>query len=306
MPTPTQSEAFRIALGAMLDGAQRSPKQIKAVVRPTLGMTSEEESEVTSSGVMVWDSRIGWAVQYLQRAGLLERVTRGVYRITELGRQTYADGTDGSDMLRLLNTLIAKNNPWSIAEKTKDKDASEEQVTDEAQTCQVDSMSPDERIDEAAAELDESLADELLQMVMDKDPAFFEKLVVDLIERMGYRRGRVTRYSGDGGIDGMVTTDELGFRPIYTQAKRYKADNKIGRQMVQAFFGALGSIHDGVYITTSTFTKEAVEAARLYPHATVVLIDGKRLTQLMIKYELGVTVERVVKVKRVDLDYFEG
>lgn len=98
----------------MLDGAQRSPKQIKAVVRPTLGMTSEEESEVTSSGVMVWDSRIGWAVQYLQRAGLLERVTRGVYRITELGRQTYADGTDGSDMLRLLNPRRPWRRPGSI------------------------------------------------------------------------------------------------------------------------------------------------------------------------------------------------
>ena len=306
MATPTQSEAFRIALGAMTDGAQRSPKQIKATVRPTLGMTAEEEAEMTSSGVMVWDSRIGWAVQYLQRAGLLERVSRGVYRITELGRKVYADGTDGSDMLRLLNALIAKNNPWNVSDVSKGGTIAQNAGAGDAQSSQPGAKSPDERIDEAAAELDESLADELLQMIMDKDPAFFERLVVDLVERMGYGRGRVTRYSGDGGIDGMVTTDELGFRPIYTQAKRYKADNKVGRQTVQAFFGALGSINDGVFITTSSFTKEAIDAAEHYPHATVVLIDGKRLTQLMIKYELGVTVERVVKVKRVDLDYFEG
>ena len=306
MATPTQSEAFRIALGAMTDGAQRSPKQIKATVRPTLGMTAEEEAEMTSSGVMVWDSRIGWAVQYLQRAGLLERVSRGVYRITELWRKVYADGTDGSDMLRLLNTLIAKNNPWNVSDVSKGGTIAQNAGAGDAQSSQPGAKSPDERIDEAAAELDESLADELLQMIMDKDPAFFERLVVDLVERMGYGRGRVTRYSGDGGIDGMVTTDELGFRPIYTQAKRYKADNKVGRQTVQAFFGALGSINDGVFITTSSFTKEAIDAAEHYPHATVVLIDGKRLTQLMIKYELGVTVERVVKVKRVDLDYFEG
>ncbi|MBR3328148.1 MAG: restriction endonuclease [Atopobiaceae bacterium] len=304
MAIPTQSEAFRIALGAMADGAQRSPKQIKAVVRPTLGMTSEEEAEVTSSGKMVWDSRISWAVQYLQRAGLLERVSRGVYCITELGHKIYADGTDGSEMMHLLNAIIAKNNPWNTGNYSKG--GSGTTVAVNPTPSQADAKSPDERIDEAAAELDESLSDELLQMIMDKEPAFFEKLVVDLIERMGYGRGRVTQYSGDGGIDGMVTTDELGFRPIYTQAKRYKADSKVGRQMVQAFFGALGSIHDGVFITTSSFTKEAIVAAEYYPHATVVLIDGKRLTQLMIKYELGVTVERVVKVKRVDLDYFEG
>ena len=306
MSTPTQSEAFRIALGAMTDGAQRSPKEIKAAVRPTLQMTPDEEAEVTSSGVRVWDSRISWAVQYLQRAGLLDRVSRGTYRITEHGRKVYSDGTDGAEMQKLLNSLIAENNPWNISNKQKSESAPAVADADDGSSSQTSAKSPDERIDEAAAELDESLSDELLQMVMDKDPAFFERLVVDLIERMGYGRGRVTRYSNDGGIDGMVSTDELGFRPIYTQAKRYKADNKVGRQTVQAFFGALGSVHDGVFITTSSFTKEAIDAARQYPHATVVLIDGKRLAQLMIKYELGVTVERIVKVKRVDLDYFEG
>ena len=306
MPVPSQSDMFRVTLGTMLDGKQHRNKEVKSIVLEGLSLSSDEKEETTSSGVEVWDSRVGWAISYLERAGMIKRINRGVYEITDLGRKTYDSGADGSEMVALLNKLINEHNPWNKTDKKQGK----KPVTPTPSMpvdgpASVNTKSPNERIDEAASELDESLSSELLQMIMERDPAFFEKLVVDLIERMGYGRGKVTQHSNDGGIDGMVTTDELGFRPIYTQAKRYAADHKIGRQTVQAFFGALGSVGSGVFITTSSFTKEALDAARLYPHATVVLIDGKRLTDLMIKYDLGVTVERVVKVKRVDLDYFE-
>ena len=152
--------------------------------------------------------------------------------------------------------------------------------------------------------MNNSLSDELLALIMDRPPAFFEKVVVDLLVKMGYGEGVITSYSSVGGIDGLVSTDELGFRPIYTQAKRYAVDHKIGRPTLQSFVGALNGAQDGVFITTSSFTADAIDYANSYPGATIALIDGRRLVSLMIKYGLGVSTESVVEIKRVDSDYF--
>lgn len=142
-------------------------------------------------------------------------------------------------------------------------------------------------------------------MILSKDPAFFEQLVVDLLEKMGYGKGQTTQFVNDGGIDGIITGDALGFDPIYTQAKRYAPGNLVGRPEMQAFAGALGAITRGAFITTSGFKPTAVEFAKSYPHATIVLIDGKRLADLMIRFNLGVAVEKTFEVKRIDIDYFE-
>lgn len=122
---------------------------------------------------------------------------------------------------------------------------------------------------------------------------------------MGYGQGRVTQYSNDGGIDGIVATDPLGFDPICTQAKRYDLAASIGRKEIQAFAGALGSVKRGAFVTTATFTANAKDYARAYPHADIALIDGKKLTQLMIGFGLGVSVDKEYVVKKVDYDYFE-
>ena len=156
-----------------------------------------------------------------------------------------------------------------------------------------------------AEDLNDVLASELVQLILDREPSFLEKLVVDLLEKMGYGNGRITQYSGDGGVDGIIATDALGFDPIYTQAKRYAPSSKVGCPEVQAFAGALGSVTRGAFITTSSFTANAIEWARSYPHATIALIDGEKLARLMIKYDLGVAVERALQIKRVDSDYFD-
>ena len=116
----------------------------------------------------------------------------------------------------------------------------------------------------------------------------------------------MTQYKGDGGIDGIITTDALGFDPIYTQAKRYAVNSRVGRPEIQGFAGALGSVTRGVFITTASFTAEAMEWVKGYPHATIILIDGRKLTQLMIKYNMGVATESTIDIKRVDIDYFES
>lgn len=302
MTIPSQTDMFGIVLGVMQDGKARSRKEIKSAVRETLGLSKEECAYKTDSGKPVYESRTGWGISYLSRARLVDRVSRGVYQVNDAGRQLYATGLTGAAMSHEISRIISEVDPWNIGGD------SEGQEAENVDTLHVEeapsSKSPQEQIEDLAAEMNNSLGDELLALIMDRQPAFFEKVVVDLLVKMGYGKGEVTSYSSDGGIDGLVTTDELGFRPIYTQAKRYAEDHKIGRPTLQSFVGALNGAQDGVFITTSSFTPEAVAYAKGYPGATIALIDGKRLVSLMIKYGLGVATESVVEIKRVDSDYF--
>ena len=227
--------------------------------------------------------------------------------MSQEGREVFASGIDGSELFQRINKIIAERDPWHITKKPK---ATNNKTRGNDQGDSVPAVapvvkSPQEQMSDLADEMNDVLGNELLQLIMDRDPSFFEKVVVDPIAAMGYGKGEVTSRSHDGGIDVLVTTDELGFRPIYTQAKRYGKGNTVGRPMLQSFVGALNGARNGVFITTSSFTKEAEEYARNYPNATISLIDGHRLTDLMIKYNLGVATESVIEIKRVDSDYYE-
>lgn len=301
MAIPSQTDMFEVVLGVMQDGEARSRKEIKDAVREALQLTKEECAYKTDSGKPVYESRTGWGISYLSRARLVDRVSRGVYRVNDAGRKLYSTGLKGSQFYHELNHIIATTDPWNIGGDSKPKPESD---AVQQQLSIPETKSPQEQIEDLASEMNDSLGDELLALIMDRQPSFFEKVVVDLLVKMGYGSGVVTSYSGDGGIDGLVTTDELGFRPIYTQAKRYAEDHKIGRPTLQSFVGALNGAQDGVFITTSSFTQDAIEYAKGYPGATIALIDGKRLVGLMIKYDLGVATESVVEIKRIDSDYF--
>ena len=270
-----------------------------------LGLSDREQALVTSSGVPVYRSRVSWSVSYLARAGMLSKVTHGVYRISDYGNAAVEKYDNAQLLSDEINKAIAEKNPWKSkkkgdAKQKGDKDPLDEGVLPDS----INETSPQEQIDAAFAQLKTDLQDSLLSSIMDKDPGFFEKLVVDLLVKMGYGQGEQTRISNDGGIDGMIATDALGFDPIYVQAKRYSAEKHVGRPELQGFAGALGSISRGVFITTSSFAQSAIDWARHYPHATLVLIDGKRLTELMIQYDLGVSTEKVYRIKRIDGDYF--
>lgn len=305
MPIPTQTDMNRVVLELMQDGEQRSRAQVRDDVAQLLKLTEDEREEMTSSGKPVYASRSDWTVSYLDRAQLLDRISSGVYRVNDEGRAVYASGVEGQELFQKIRSLIAERDPWHVTKKAKGKKP--ETVMGDAGDPGDGSAekSPQEQMGDLADEMNEVLGNELLRLIMDRDPSFFEKVVVDLIAAMGYGTGKVTSRSHDGGIDGLVTTDELGFRPIYTQAKRYGKDNTVGRPMLQSFVGALNGARNGVFITTSSFTKEAVAYAQSYPNATISLIDGRRLTELMIKYNLGVATESVIEIKRVDSDYFE-
>ncbi|MEE1296439.1 MAG: restriction endonuclease [Bifidobacterium sp.] len=298
MGIPTQIEMYPLVLEYMTDDRTRSNKQIKGGVIDALQLPAEDLKPAPGHRESAVAGRRGWAIQYLQRAGLLDRVARGTYHLSEDGRQLLAQHLPLPDFSERVNDLIAERHPWN-------SDNEGNTATEEPTKSLDASVSPQEAIESAMKSLNDSLADELLDLVLSKSPEFFEHLVVDLLERMGYGSGHATQYSNDGGIDGIVTTDPLGFDPIYTQAKRYARDHKVGRPEIQAFAGALGHRTRGVFITTSVFTKDAIEYAKTYPHATIVLIDGHKLAQLMIEHDLGVATERDWQVKRIDIDYFD-
>ena len=171
---------------------------------------------------------------------------------------------------------------------------------------------PETRIDRAVAVLDDDIREELLTRLRSVSPQFFERVVVDIMLAMGYGgthrdAGRRLGRSGDGGVDGVISEDRLGLDRIYLQAKRNATDNVVGRPIIQAFVGALHgqSAHKGVFITTSSFSREASDYANSLGNMRVILIDGATLSGLMIDHDVGVRIQRTVALKRIDLDYFE-
>lgn len=305
MAIPTQTEMFSVVLKIMADGKEHTRSELKSLALKILQLTEQEEATKTSSGVPVYGARVGWSVSYLSRAKLITRVRRGVYIINADGRAALSEGMSDHAFWTYLQRRIDELDPWDRADQATPEKSADIQPSKTQEIPDSAESSPQEQIESLAQEINESLAEEVIALIMDRDPSFFERVVVELLEKMGYGKGQVTKRTGDGGIDGLITTDVLGFRPICTQAKRYAADYKIGRPAIQEFVGALNGAPNGVFITTSSFTKEALDYADGYPGATLSLIDGKRLAELMIEYNLGVSIERVVEIKRIDTDYFE-
>ncbi len=170
-------------------------------------------------------------------------------------------------------------------------------------------MLPEEKIQAAYKAHISAIGVELNSQIMNNHPSFFEKLIVDLLIKMGYgydqSSGMVVGGSHDGGIDGIISEDKLGLDLIYLQAKRYKQGISVGRKELQAFVGAMQNVQKGVFITTSSFTKEAKQYAEQQQQKNLKLIDGKMLTSLMIKYEVGIVSEDIIKIYRLDSAYFE-
>lgn len=299
MAIPSQTEMFQYLLNLMAGYPEFSRGQAKTAVCEKLKLSEAERAQRTDSGAAVYESRVGWAVSWLNDAGYLVRVRRGVYTVTDAGRAVLKERLSLPDFVARLR-----------ADRDIRLRGSVQTVLPESEEAAgLDETSPIERLDSAIAEMRDQLSGELMETIMSIEgragDTFFEKIVTDLLEKMGYGQGTVTPASNDKGIDGVIKTDPLGFNPILIQAKRYGKDHPIGRPEVQGFAGALGSVSRGAFITTSNFTSGAMDFAKTYPHADIVLIDGKKLTDLLIEYNVGVSVERKILVKRMDQDYFE-
>lgn len=270
-----------------------------------LHLTEEDCAEmIRSQRKSQVQDRTSWAITYLYQAGLIERVVRGHYRITEEGRKVYFSGEKiTKDFLRNYKSFVDFQQ-----RKTETADPDKNKLNQ--QSIDYKESTPSEAIEEAVNEINSSLASEILELVKNQSPRFFEQLVVDLLKKMGYGQNgftEVTRYTKDEGIDGIITEDKLGLNKVYLQAKRW-SNGSVGRKDVTSFIGTLmsKSSKKGVFITTSTFSKDAMESLTHLPSdVSVVFIDGIKLAEYMIEFNLGVTVKKVYEVKRIDSDYFE-
>ena len=262
-------------------------------------LSKEERMELLPSGKQqTFNNRVGWARTYLKKAGLIASPKRGLVKITPRGLEVLATNPE------TINVKFLEQFNEFIEFRSKTNKKSEEST--EADSS--DSSTPEEALEVAYQSLRDGLADEILTTLKQCSPSFFEKLVVDVLVKMGYggsRReaGKAIGGSGDGGIDGIINEDRLGLDNIYIQAKRW--EGVVGRPEIQKFAGALQGYRSkkGIFITTSSFTKEAQEyVSRI--DSKIVLIDGDRLASLMIDNNVGVTLEASYEIKRMDSDYF--
>jgi restriction system protein len=283
------------------DGKEHTLPEMMEALANEFGLSAAERAELLPSGQQgLFRNRIGWAKTYLKKAGLLAFPKRAVYKITERGRQALATNPAKIDVKFL------EQWPEFVAFKEGSKTNSEPLS---APASPIAETTPEEAIENAHQGLREQLADELLARILSCSPTFFEQLVVELLVKMGYGgsrsdAGQRIGQTGDGGIDGIIKEDRLGLDTIFIQAKRWK--DSVGRPEIQKFVGALQGqrARKGVFITTSSYTADAVDyASRI--DTKVVLIDGKQLAALMMDFDVGVSVSASYIVKRVDSDYFE-
>jgi len=309
MAVPEFFHFIRPTLESLADGEVRHWSELEPVLATRLGLTSQDLAEMLDSGTRTRVAdRTQWALTYLRQALLVERAGRGRSRITERGRAYLMRAPEvvRPDDLREFPEFAEFQQRTSRSARSGARDAGSAGA-DGGHAGHDAHETPDARMESAYAEHQAALETELLAGVKGLTPADFERLIVQLMMRLGYGlsggAGRVTGGSGDGGIDGVIDEDKLGLDKIYLQAKRW-SDATVGRQEVQRFVGALTGhgATKGVFITASQFSHGAEEYAEGLKQLTLSLIDGRRLVQLMAEHDLGVTPTRKFVLKRVDLD----
>lgn len=304
MTIPDFQTVMRPILALLADGSSRLTKQVIAAMTDEFSLTDEERNAMLPSGRQRrMDNRVYWALTHLSQAGLLERPVRAHVRITAAGRGVLAAHPQRVDMTVLRQYPSYQEFRNHTSQPTVDKITTTGPVE-----VPEEQVSPQDLVSRALLENQAAVEGELLTRALALDPTDFEKLVIRLLEAMGYGRLGTIEHSGksgDGGIDGIISQDPLGLDRIYLQAKRY-TDKPVDRPFIQGFVGALmGAQGDrGVFLTTSNFTAGArAEAERV--NARIVLIDGRRLAELMVRHGVGVQAETVVTLHQVDEDFFE-
>ena len=288
-------------LRALEDGRTMHRKELFHEAANQAGLSESARLETLNSGGLRYEQRMGWVLSHVTRANWIERPSKGHYRVTDAGRTWLYNNPDGINYSQA-HELFAQYWPKSEKPVLSQKPSSELLVAEE--------LEPVEQIEDGINRIHEEVGGALIQRLREGHPDFFEEAVVKLLLKMGYggaeQRGRRIGGSGDGGVDGVIDQDALGLDRVYIQAKRYSADNTVGREAIQAFVGALHGVSasKGVFITTSRFTQGAKDYAANIPTRTI-LIDGTRLVNLMIKYRVGVQVKQSYDVVELDEDFFE-
>lgn len=302
MPIPDFQTVMLPLLTFTGDNKEHSLREAIEHLGHHFGLTAAERQELLPSGAQaIFDNRVGWAKTHLLKAGLVESPRRSIFNITKQGQQVLAQNPQqlGINFLRQFAGYAEFLKPAS------DHDAANTapQPIDQSQAT------PEEILEGSYQNIRRTLAQELLQRIKTSPPAFFERLVVELLVKMGYGgslkdAGKATRLTNDEGIDGIIKEDKLGLDVIYIQAKRWESQ-AVGRPDIQSFVGALDGqrANKGIFITTSRFADTAVEYVKTITKK-VILVDGEQLANYMIDYGLGVSTFAVYELKKIDNDYF--
>ena len=302
MPIPDFQSLMRPLLEAHADGKEYLNRDLVAQLGEQFGLTEEERREMLpSGGARLFDNRIGWAKSHITQAGLLIAPRRAISVITDQGREALRIHPERID-LRVLNVFEVYREFRNRRKNVEDDDS------DTSDTEIQDAQTPEELLENAYLQVRRQVEAELLSQIKSSPPEFLERVVVDLVVRMGYGgsrkdAGEALGRSGDEGIDGIIKEDPLGLDIIYLQAKRW--EGTVGRPEIQKFAGALQGqrARKGIFITTSTFSSDALEyTSRI--ETKIILIDGPRLAKLMFDHGVGVASASNYEVKRIDSDYF--
>ena len=280
-----------------------SLKEAYVALLQELKCSEEEQSETMEDGRNVIFYRLQWAKTYLKKAGLIEYPKRGYFNLSNLGKNL-----DLNDIERIDSKYLSQFDSFSEFRKINPINGKEQKIKNiQIEVSEVEDLTPPEIIFQQSKILKDDLKIELLNLIKNNSPQFFERLVVELLVAIGYGgshqdAAQAIGKTNDGGIDGVISEDRLGLDKIYIQAKRW--ENTVGRPDIQQFKGALADqvAKKGVFITTSNFSKEAIESAR---KSGIVLIDGDKLTSLMIEFGLGVQIERSFHIYKIDQDRFD-
>lgn len=299
---PTFDKFMFPVLNYLKDGKERTNKEVQREMVRQFNLNDDDLQETAGKGSNKFLSNVNWALTFLYQAGLLTKPRKGHHIISKSGLDYLAEGITSITEKELVKRF-GNVNPKFFYSNGKSSTTKPE--------AQEESATPEEVIKAACYKLKEALITELLDKVKSIDPRDFERLVVQLLVKMGYGgsvedAARVTKYTGDGGIDGIIKEDALGLDFVYIQAKRYTT-GVVGRPEVQAFVGALSPkpTNKGVFITTSSFSQQAIEYAKQVHDESIILVDGRQLCEYMIQYGLGVTTRDVIELKSIDSDFFD-
>lgn len=303
MAIPDYQTLMRPILECLADGREHTLRELVETLSDKFQLTLEERAAVIPSNQQTYISnRVSWARSHMRAAGLLENPRRGIARLTELGREHLKLAPE-----RITVTYLRQFPAYLEfigAGPTNSSPVIEAMNSDSNAT-----QTPAELIDQAYQTLRQATIDEILDKLKDTSPKYFEEIVVMLLVAMGYGgpsgRGFTTSYQNDGGVDGVIEQDKLGLEKVVIQAKRWNTN--IGRPVVQSFVGSMFtySADKGVIISTSNFSREAIEYAKSLTGKKLVLINGQKLAELMIDHNLGVTVRKTYELKEVSNDFFD-
>ncbi len=297
---------FQTCMLPVLQQISKKEQNISEVIDPISDQfnLSEEDRKlrIPSEQTTVIRNRVGWAVTYLVKAGLLERPRRGTVRITELGQRSINESPSKIDIKFL--------EKFPSFQEFRFKQNTKVPFEGEKENFLPEQKTPEDLIGHAYKNLEQTTREEILDLILKSSSQFFERLILDLFQAMNYggRGGNSTHIgkTGDGGIDGIINEDPLGLEKIYLQAKRYASDNKISIDQIRSFAGALDEkrARKGIFVTTSSFVSSAFDYAKNSPKS-LILIDGEELTRLMYEYDVGVRTTQTIRLKKPDMDYFE-